>query len=163
VDFDNFLEGGGSMAQLTKGMYGQQFQRVSKVFGLSCGQIRSRPDKTTHNSGWYNKLGEKLGWGDLDVDDFRRISSELENGEFFIILGEQDSYWRLHETGRAHLEEAPGVDYVAEHAMFIITQGQLYFVNDSGFREEETKDMYSLQFKVLNGHDAVKQLMKGVY
>lgn len=49
-------------------MYGSEFSRASNLFGLRCGQMG---DGVTHNSGWYNMAGEKLGLGDLDFNDMR--------------------------------------------------------------------------------------------
>ena len=50
--------------QLTKGLFDNEFELTSGPFGLHNGQMRGGSDKITHNSGWYNKLGEKLGFGD---------------------------------------------------------------------------------------------------
>src|SRR6185369_424422 len=80
------------------------------------------------NAGWYNKAGEKLGWGDLSTDDFFRIRRELEDGEMFIILSERDSFWNFatqpgllgHNVVTKPDVEAPGVDYVAAKARYII-------------------------------------------
>ena len=83
------------MAQLIKGMYGHEFKPTCNLFGLYCGQMRGGDAKMTHNSGWYNKSGEKLGFGDLSVKDFKKISKELEKDELFIILGESDSFWNF--------------------------------------------------------------------
>ena len=73
--------------QLKKGMYGEEYNQTGNLFGLRCGQHRSI-EKITHGSGWYNSVGEKIGWGDLSVKDFERISEELNFGEIFIVLSE---------------------------------------------------------------------------
>lgn len=158
------------MAQLTRGMYGNEFNRTGTVFGLRCGQMRYRPDKITHNSGWYNKLGEKLGWGDLGASDFKRIAKELEDGELFIILGESDSFWNfVTQIGpigsmlkTTPTIEAPGIDYVASHARFVIAQGKLYFVDDFCSSKQGVLEMYGLEFTVLRGGHDVKKLMETV-
>lgn len=142
------------MAQLTKGMYGSQFERASRLFGLSCGQIRGKD--FVHNGGWYNKAGEKLGWGDLAVEDFQKIRRELEEGEMFIILGEQDSFWNFtttpgllgHNWGTKPTIEAPGVDYVAAKARFIITKDGYHFVDDHS-RKDEWVNFDGLEFRVV--------------
>lgn len=138
------------MAQLTKGMYGSQFERASRLFGLSCGQIRGKD--FVHNGGWYNKQGEKLGWGDLNVE----IRRELEEGEMFIILGEQDSFWNFattpgllgHNWGTKPTIEAPGVEYVAAKARFIITRDGYHFV-DNYSRKDEWVNFNGLEFRVV--------------
>lgn len=153
------------MVQLTKGMYGHEFHySKGDLFGLRCGQMRGDDAKMTHNSGWYNKSGEKIGFGDLSTKDFQRISSELDDGELFIILGESYSFWNFvtrpgligNMAQTKPTVEAPGVDYVAEHAMYVIARNQLYLI----FKDlrEETSEWQGLQFKVLK-HDAVKSLM----
>src|SRR3989344_7471741 len=152
------------MAQLTKGLYGHQFENASQLFGLRCGQIRGKD--FVHNGGWYNRLGEKRGWGDLSTDDFFRIRRELEEGEMFIILGEQDSFWNFVTRpgligSMAQVKpdvEAPGVDYVAEKARFIITKPTeggfgMYLVDDYG-REDDEVNLQGLMFHVLKRADA---------
>lgn len=146
------------MAQLTKGMYGSQFERASRLFGLSCGQIRGKD--FVHNGGWYNKAGEKLGWGDLAIEDFQKIRRELEDGELFIILGEQDSFWNFVTRpgiigSMAQVKpdvEAPGVDYVAEKARFVITKDGYFFVSD--YPREEWFNRDGLEFRVVARADA---------
>ncbi len=148
------------MAQLTKGMYGDEFNPTGDLFGLYCRQMRGGKTKLTHNSGWYNKSGEKLGWGDLSTKDFRKISRELKNGELFIILSESDSYWNFITPQHGPLNKmakkkglkmmaAPGVDYVTEHAMYIIARNQLYCVDRYGDSKKKTEKRGGLQFKVL--------------
>lgn len=159
--------------QLTKGMYGTQFMATrGGPFGLECGQMHGLR-KITHNSGWYNKLGEKLGWGDLSADDFRRIAAELPEGELFIVLGEHDSFWNFvvrnpgiigSMCATTPTVEAPGVQYVAEKCCYIIAAGKLYWVHD---RPEylEVKDGIAtnegIAFTVIP-HDAAKQIIAEV-
>jgi hypothetical protein len=152
------------MAQLTKGLYGHQFERASNLFGLSCGQIRGKD--FVHNGGWYNKLGEKLGWGDLSTDDFFRIRRELEEGEMFIILDESDSFWNFvtrpgllgHNAVTKPDVEAPGVDYVAAHARYIITKlpenGFGMYVVDDYPRKEDWVNLDGLMFHSMKREDA---------
>lgn len=133
------------MTQLTKGMYGSQFANASSLFDLRCGQMRGR-DRMTHNSGWYNKAGEKLGWGDLSAKDLRRISREIETGELFIVLGEQDSFWNFvtHYGAIGSMcrtkpeEQAPGADYVAEKCQFIVARGRICLVDRYGSIKDAT-------------------------
>lgn len=132
------------MTRLTKGMYG--YPQQSKLFGLSDGQCLSRD--FVHNGGWYNKLGEKLGWGDLSLSNIKRISEELEEGELFIVLSEQDSFWE-HVTdirGPAvcgmvtvdkESEMNPGQQVLIEKARYIIAKGAIYLPPDKyGFEKE---------------------------
>ena len=110
------------MTQLTKNMY----RRGSTLFGLRDAQMRRGSSKITHNSGWYNKAGEALGWGgDLAVRDLKRIRDEIALGELFILLSDQDArYYSLI----ADLD-APGVMYVAQHCYYIIELGSVFIVS----------------------------------
>lgn len=155
------------MAQLIKGMYGHEFHNESTLFGIRCGQMRA--DDFVHNGGWYNKLGERLGFGDLSHDDFRKISEELNKDELFIVLGESDSFWNFVDhnpgligsmCGVKPTAEAPGVDYIADKCAYIIGKNQLFFVDRYGTRTEES--FWSgnrLEFKVLS-RVAVREMLK---
>ena len=151
------------MAQLTKGMYGHEFNQRSDLFGLRCMQMRS-DGKITHNSGWYNRSGEKLGWGDLSTDDFLRISNEIAEDELFIILGEQDSFLNFVEFPGAiggmsiirPEEKTPGVYFIAEKCRYIIARGKLYYISRYGDVEDITRG--GLRFKTLT-RDEAKQLI----
>lgn len=155
--------------QLTKGMYGTEFGRTPEtaLFGLRCGQIRGRD--FVHNGGWYNRAGEKLGWGDLAQSDFTNITERLEEGELFIILAESDSFWNFvtHNPGIIGSmcatkpdASAPGVDYVAEKAMYVIGPMELYYVDRWSSEKRDTTNIDGLTFKVLT-KEAVKALIVG--
>ena len=149
------------MKQLTQGMYGGEFEsKPDGLFALRTGQMRSR-NKFTHNSGWYNADGEKLGFGDLAVQDFVRIMEGLNEGELFVILGEHDSFWnfvtRLGWTGpEAQVRptaEIPGSEYVAEHAMYIIAKGEVNQIREFDLTEKTT-ECYGLQMTVISREEA---------
>lgn len=155
------------MAQLTKGMYGSEFRRENNLFGLGCGQMRA--NDMVHNGGWYNRSGEKLGWGDLSPEDFKRISEGLEEGELFIILYESDSYWR-HVTfipgpigsmaKTAPTEEAPGVEFVSDKCAYVIGKGSLKYVDPYGDATSKSTDIFGLAFEVVSREEA-KRLIAG--
>ncbi len=124
--------------RLTKGMYGSEMRPSNNtLFGLRAGQMKFGPTKLGHNVGWYNQKGEKLGFGDLDLEDLKRIMTELEDGELFIILGESDSFWHfvkhngpigaMAKTSRSEME--PGMEYVADKACYVVMRGQIHAVN----------------------------------
>ena len=118
--------------RLTKGLYGHEFEHKDGLFSLFCGQMRGT--SVSHNGGWYNQLGEKLGWGDLSQKDLEKISKGLKPGEAFIVLGEHESFWnfvtRFGPIGamceKTLEESAPGIDYVADHARFAIFPGEIH-------------------------------------
>jgi hypothetical protein len=106
--------------------------------GLREGQMRAGEDKITHNSGWYNLAGEKIGWGDLGKRDMAAILATLPASEAFIVLSEQNSFWKFvthigaigslcRTTGDA---EKPGLEYVLEHAMLCVKDGRIIYVSD---------------------------------
>lgn len=117
---------------LTAGMFGHEFSPKSPRFDLRCGQLRH--NERSHNGGWYNSKGEKLGWGDLDDRDLKAIADDLEPGEVFVVLSESASFW--HFVDRVGIigsmskvkptEQNPGLDYVADHAVIMITPGEIH-------------------------------------
>lgn len=131
------------MSRLFLGLYGSEFEPTGNLFGLRCGQMRTR--RVVHNGGWYNRNGEKLGWGDLSNEDLRQIATGLEGGEVFIVLPETESFWKFVKpafhgpTGSLSTptaEEAhPGKEYVSEHAILVVTRNQIYLM---GHRHLET-------------------------
>lgn len=52
----------------------QQLGKITKNafpdFGLKVGAVRGKD--LVHNGGWYNGVGEKIGWGDLAVEDIKK-------------------------------------------------------------------------------------------
>jgi hypothetical protein len=156
------------MARLKKEMYyRERGRRPSGLFGLLNGQLSGRRVRAAKNAGWYNRDGEKLGWGDLSFDDIVRIRDGLRPGELFITLGERDSFWAfvtrlggpvgaMHRVRRK--ERAPGVRYVIDHCSFIIAPGKLYLVS----RYPETRKTWrprGLRFRIID-LDAARALVK---
>ncbi|MCH7759484.1 hypothetical protein IID20_03945 [Patescibacteria group bacterium] len=127
--------------------------RWFSLFGLNPGQMRFGDDKIGHNNGWFNKIGERLGCGDLGVKDFKEITTKLNNDELFIVLSEASTNF----LNRPEPEDvlAPGVEYVARHSLFIIARNQLYAV-DQGFLKtsKKTASISGLRFKVLSLQEA---------
>jgi hypothetical protein len=154
------------MQELTKGMFGHEFDRKNARFGIGAGQMRSQ--QVCHNAGWYNKKGEKLGWGDLSAEDMKTILADLQDGEMFIILSEQDSFWHFvtHNGGLGSLcttkpeESAPGVDYVAANARFILVKGQAYYACQP-CEAPTTRDVGGVLMKEISRQD-IEALIKAV-
>jgi len=96
-------------------------------------------NKIIHNGGWYNHAGEKIGWGDLTTDEFRKVAAEIEEGEIFIVLGERASFWNfvvqpavIGSLCDAQPEEKdPGLEYVAKHARFAIMKDRICRIADT--------------------------------
>ena len=108
---------------------------------IHSGQIRRRD--YCHNAGWYNKEGEKIGWGDLSIQDIHNIKNNLPEGEPFFILSERDSFWNfVTEIGTIgglcktdKTESSPGIDYVIEKFRYLIMNGNIYY--DCTYRAPE--------------------------
>lgn len=136
------------MTMLTKGIYGAEFSGNTGPFGLKTGQMRGGKDRLSKNHGWYNKAGEKLGFGDLATRDIARIMCEIPEDELFITLGEQDSFWAFtkrtpgavigSQMQKTPEEAAPGTEYVAEHARHIFALGKAYMVDEFGSQSKNT-------------------------
>jgi len=135
------------------------------LFGLKRGQLRH--NRLVKNGGWYNERGEKLGWGDLSPDDFRRIRRELEDDERFIVLGEGDSFWHFVKKVnfvRAVLVvrpevEAPGIKYVAEKCRYIIQKETSHFVSDDHSDADIVAVKMGVVFHALSRKKAKKLLI----
>ena len=130
------------MGQLYPGMVGRQFDyREKTLFDFHEGQMRG--DDLIHNGGWYNKLGEKIGWGDLSNEDFLTIRAGVEPGECFIILSEADSFWNfvtnIGPIGSMCTTKPtvnfPGIEYVKEHARYVITSNGVFGIDDFPIKE----------------------------
>jgi hypothetical protein len=153
--------------RLKKGMYGTEAVRTSDLFGLHCGQGRWE-NVLAHNGGWYNQSGEKLGWGDLDASNLNQIRNELKPGEMFIVLSERDSFFNFvdkPDNDKPSLwstvdskEKAPGAEYVAENAMFVITPEKFYLVNPIKTRTEKVFEKKGISFELLTP-DEMKNLI----
>lgn len=157
------------MNRLSKGCFGNQFkgEKVSGFEFLHCGQIRSK-EHFGHNAGWYNKKGEKIGWGDLDVKDIKSLMKTLQKDELFITLGEHDSFWKFVTAFNGPIgsmcatdktEKEPGIDYIAEHARFIISHNEIFSNCNQFFEEPGTKqEIDGIEFTYLTMEE-VKGLM----
>lgn len=104
--------------------------------GLFIGQRHRLFVPGTKGSGWYNERGDWFGWGDLTNQNMVAIAQTLKPEQLFIVLHEEDAFRRflrnvLPDLSRvARSEDAPGLDYVMHHALFVIAQGEISRVHD---------------------------------
>jgi hypothetical protein len=152
---------------LEKGMFGHEFAGIKTPFKIVCGQMRGGPGKITHNSGWYNLDGEKLGWGDLSDSDFKNIQAQLESDQKFVVLSEQDSYWNFVKMSGSveamtstinPAEKHPGREYLIEHARFVITPSGMYWVDEYNSRQEEFTSFGKVRCKRLTREQVLEVL-----
>jgi hypothetical protein len=116
----------GYSGKLYPGMYGDARHPIINYFGLQSGQTRET--RLVHNGGWYDKNGELLARGDLDYQDFLHVAQGINNGEFFLITGEQYSN-----------QKSPGLDYVLKHIDYAIGRGECLNIIDAPLGDEESK------------------------
>ena len=112
--------------KLTKDMFNRFGDlRAAEQFDLRSGQMCVVPHKVTHNSGWYNAAGERLGWGDLSATDLLGIREALEPGQSFIITPE-------FAANSPDIKDklAPGPSYVLGHMSYLITKDGLFAISD---------------------------------
>lgn len=106
-----------------------------------------RVDNFIHHGGWYNSRGEEIGWGDLSKADVRRILTLLDEGEVFLVIPET-SITKEHN---------PGVDYVAEHAYWVITKHGIFHKAKHG---PNTDGEYNgVQYRAITT-EQIKQLLQ---
>jgi hypothetical protein len=142
-------------------MYYPEYSGKAGPFGLRCGQMRHRKVRAAKNAGWYNRRGEKLGWGDLSHEDLDLIRRGLPADEAFIILCENDASLRFIMGKKRRKERAPGVRYVIEKCMYIVAGGRLYLVDRFASIKEKYYRRRGLRFKIISGETAAA-LIKGV-
>lgn len=105
------------MSRLIGDMYESTAQPISSLFDLVCAQQHHPSEAVIHNAIWYNQDGERLGRGDLDGNDFRRIASDLENDEMFIILPPMPG------------SSVRGLEDVIKYAKYVILPDAIHYVH----------------------------------
>lgn len=117
------------MSRLTKGMFdGANLETF--LFGLCSGVCKN--NAFAYNASWFNADGEELGWGDLSLDDLRRIADGLEEGELFIILLERDSLWRAQQMRKDGSRNPDPRVWIAEFTPLVIGPETIYAVIPEG-------------------------------
>lgn len=97
--------------KLTQGMYSDPSCRT---FGLMYGMQHTKG--LLHSAGWFNGHGEKLGMGDLSLQDLDDVALDIPLEECFIVLNEADSIWDMPKDLN---RMTPGIQYVMDHAKWI--------------------------------------------
>lgn len=106
---------------LTPGIYGVCSKPKVGPFELKCGQTIPRGG-FCKNHGWYNRLGEPLGWGDLTTAQLQTISDEIPDDEVFVTISQQDT-WENDEQRTLTPEQ------LAKVAVLVMTQHRLYRID----------------------------------
>jgi hypothetical protein len=125
-------------------MYALQADRSKQLFDIRFGQFRGRSAGLTERSGWYNCDGERLGYGDLSLDDMVRIAIGIAENELFIVVPEEAAFWpfvnrQRNPSGDIHNTEprgeTPGTDYVAAHCRYVIARRKIFCVSSANVQE----------------------------
>lgn len=124
--------------KLTQGMFSDP---KCNAFGLSYAQVKTNP--LFKSAGWFNRKGEKLGYGDLSVQDLWSIANQLHDDDVFLALTEADTIWNIPSD----LDKfKPGHRYVFEHAVLGITRYDVYKIKDT-YPNRRTHDLGVEVFK----------------
>jgi hypothetical protein len=103
------------------------------------------------NALWFNHRGMFLQKGSLDAADIRRIKANLAPGEAFTIL-------RTHKSVDGTAQDR---EYIAEHAVYIVTKERLLHVDDDSTPEDENFfQRNGLRFEVIGPLEALVLLEK---
>lgn len=126
--------------KLTKCIYGFETNPKKTPFGLMNNQIRG--NGIIQSAGWFNINGERLGGGDLTLQDMQNISQNISLSESFFVLTEVDAGWDLpSDLDRT----APGFPYILQKAVWVMAKGPtsrsalIIRVRDDISKPEETE------------------------
>lgn len=138
---------------------GHYDDRSKGRFRLSKDQLRSRRRRIAKNAGWYNRHGEKLGVGDLLVEDASRIAASLRRGELFIVLSEWSLWYFRTYTRRGKRrkrdfnrgrEQAPGPGAVADQALYVFAPRKRFVVDHHGsYGRRRIIRIHGIKFRIL--------------
>lgn len=96
-----------------------------RELGLQYGQVRRKAILT--NAGWFSHSGEKLGVGDLSMDDLAEISRNLPVSEMFFAISEADCLSIPAKLDRL----SPGIEYVVDNAMWAANSADIFKLDSS--------------------------------
>jgi hypothetical protein len=112
--------------RLESGLFFGQTERETSPFGLT--QDQRRLASVQNNAGWFNIQGEKIGTGDLSMVDLDSITTQIIDGEFFVVLSEFDTVWGMPAGMSSSM---PGTDYVLTNGSWFVIGGYLFRVRNS--------------------------------
>lgn len=114
--------------KLTRGIF---FAKEKTLFGMKAGQVREGVEKLVFRAGWYNAMGDLLGYGDIATYDLFVIQKKISEPELFVIVPEPDSEWAPTDFGcfrdRKQLSFAtPHQGSLAEKCCLVVVPGRTY-------------------------------------
>lgn len=93
-------------------------------WGLQTGQVRTR--RVARNCEWYDKYGNRLGFGDLNTIDLKRIAAGLGPNDIFLAIENPAACLPEGDS----IRERPAVETLVKHSSYAITQGRVCRVID---------------------------------
>lgn len=122
-----------------------ELELIARGFGLTNGQMRSFEHTVAHNGVWFNRAGERIGCGDLNLFDLPTISANLRRDDAFFVLHESDGYgehgrkdmapysWLDPVTGEEQLatNERPGPNWMVTKACWLVLPCMRFYHCDS--------------------------------
>lgn len=120
--------------RLVAGMYDRPHERL---FGLRGSQFIDT-EVVVPYGGWYNGLGERIGFGELGVPQLWSLRAGLSGSEQFVVLPWKSAYLDLQQHPAVQRfprlvssfidEDRPGRTYVLQCAQWIVLPGAIYYI-----------------------------------
>ena len=107
-----------------------QFREERKVrFAAVCGNGACFSREIVHNGGWYNQLGEEIGWGDMTMKSMDGLAEMLVGNDLIVVTSESGRCGFDHPDHRGH-QMKYSWDYLLEHVLWVLRDGRIYRVYD---------------------------------
>jgi hypothetical protein len=135
--------------KLTTGMFEH---RAPNKLGLYANNRRQFGQMAVKNNFWFNQNGERVGNGDLSLNDITKISQVIEKGEIFITILEGPS------IGYSICN--PSTEYIVKQAHLVITKGHTYFVSGKRNDPDEMKEACDARLPILTRAELAELIKK---
>ncbi len=93
--------------------------------GLRSGQFRALR-RIACDYEWYDRYGNRLGFGELDTTDLKRIAEELGPNDVFVAVESPDHGLRTSNTMR----EKTTLESLVKQSSYVITRGRVCRIVD---------------------------------
>jgi hypothetical protein len=103
--------------RLRKHIFGYEHNTAKTPFGFLNEQIRS--NAVVKSGGWYNYDSQKIGRGDLSMNDLATVAAQIPAEEAFFVLSEGDAFWGVPEGVDT---SEPGIEYVVRCAIWMVSR-----------------------------------------